>query len=483
MLLEIIRILPDEITNMCNLLLYLQTSMVVGLLFCGALGLLTFFILLLYIRNRASIYLYYFLFLIFSLAGGIINLKHTTWLSSFFANGPGLAQRSLETATLFALFAYCLFTIRLLDIKQQDHKLAKWIVYLAGVTAIYGIIYWFIYPAIADQTTLFFIISRVIILPMSLIAIIWVVCKIHSPIKSYFIIGSAFYFTGALMAVMRETVSAIPFNAFYDYGPTVYFQSGILMETICFALALSHRIYLLYQAKQKEQDNIHAQAVYEKDLANAQMLASRMQINPHFIFNCLNAIKYLIQSEQNSRATKYLTVFSRFVRIVLESGRQSVVSLSEELKITQNYLILEANRFDEHFFYNISVHEDVDVYNVFIPPLLLQPFVENAIWHGLLSSERLPRRLTIGIKRVNTAIIIQIVDNGRGRDSQTVTSSEKFHKSTGMRITAERIDLYNKNYKSKISCITQDKKEANGENGGTIVTLTIDQQAETSLNE
>lgn len=463
---------------MYHLPFFLNTSVIVGLLFCGALGLLTFFILLLYIRNRESIYLYYFLFLIFSLIGGIINLQDSTWLSSFFEYGEGVAHQSLEAATLLALFAYCAFTNQLLEIKQQNRKLAQWIVYLAGITAIYGVIYWLIYPIIKEQALLYFIISRSIILPMSLIAIIWVVCKIHSPVKGYFIFGSAFYFTGALFAVLRETVSTIPLRSFYVYDPGVYFQSGILLETICFALALSHRFYLLYQAKQQEQENIRVRAVYERDLAQAQMLASRMQINPHFIFNCLNAIKYFIQSNQNKSAIKYLAVFSRFIRTLLDSGRLTVVSLSEEIKIIEDYLILEAIRFDENFTHQIKINENVDVQHVLIPPLLLQPFIENAIWNSLLPSEELPRKLTIDIRKTDSSVIIFIADNGIGGTNNQMNSTTKFHKTTSDQVTEERIKLYNKNYKGIISYTTKNKNEDRGGNRGTLVTLTIEEYEE-----
>lgn len=228
----------------------------------------------------------------------------------------------------------------------------------------------------------------------------------------------------------------------------------------------------LLQKREKER----LQAVYEKNLAQTEMLAARMQMNPHFLFNCLNSIKVLIQKDQNKKATSYLVVFSRFIRMVLERGKNHVIPLTEELELIRSYLKLEKNRFDQDFSYHINIQSQEDLGHIYLPPLLLQPFVENAIWHGLLPSRRDQKQLQIDIDRSNGTVEIIIDDNGVGRSANRLPdeSARSGRKSMGMEITQERIDLFNENYDFDISCNILDKKEPDGTPTGTRVVICLD---------
>ena len=225
---------------------------------------------------------------------------------------------------------------------------------------------------------------------------------------------------------------------------------------------------LLLASQEKER----IQAILERDLAQAEMLASRMQINPHFLFNCLNAINYLIQKGENEKATKYLIVFSRFVRMVLESSQSPVVPLEEELTLIRHYLKLEENRFDKKFSYHFSIDDHEKTKEVLIPPLLLQPFVENAILHGLLPSKKETRELMIKVSFANKVTEIIIEDNGVGNTKENNKKSEISHNSMGTKITKDRMNQYNKNYNSHISCSSEVLKDENGFSGGTRVIIT-----------
>ena len=221
------------------------------------------------------------------------------------------------------------------------------------------------------------------------------------------------------------------------------------------------------------QEKERLQAIYERNLAQAEMLASRMKINPHFLFNSLNAINNLIQQGEKEKASKYLIVFSRFVRMVLETSKNTVIPLKEELEIIRHYLVLEENRFDNNFSYQIIQDEMVDSENVFIPPLLLQPFVENAIWHGLMPVKKESKELTIRVRQKKLEMEIIIEDNGAGRPKNKKYKPTNAHKSMGTEITQDRIELFNKSYNSNISCITEDKVDQNGMPAGTLVRLTF----------
>ena len=121
-----------------------------------------------------------------------------------------------------------------------------------------------------------------------------------------------------------------------------------------------------------------------KTMSQMEMTALRAQMNPHFIFNCLNSINRFILTNEADLASEYLTRFSRLIRMVLDNSREEVISLERELSALHLYLGLEAMRFQEKFVWEIEIRDDLDTSRWQIPPMTLQPYVENAIWHGLL---------------------------------------------------------------------------------------------------
>lgn len=257
---------------------------------------------------------------------------------------------------------------------------------------------------------------------------------------------------------------------------TILLSIGLIFILIIFALQ-----YRNYRTKKKTSARITKEekekmnAIYERNIAQAEILVTRLRVNPHFLFNSLNAITYLIQSEQNAKAIKYLKIFSRYTRMVLETSKQQVIPLQEELKLADYYLMLEENRFEKDFIFNITGQDSPDIENSFIPPLLLQPFLENAIWHGLMLSQHEEKKLSINvhIEKNKTQIIID--DNGVGRKKRKKQSRMKTHKSMGMQIIKERIELHNKSYKSDISYKIIDKEDENGEALGTQIQIDIQQ--------
>lgn len=234
-------------------------------------------------------------------------------------------------------------------------------------------------------------------------------------------------------------------------------------------IKLKKKSDLLFVAQEKER----LKALYERDLAQAEMQASRLQLNPHFLFNCLNGINYLIQMKENEKATKYLIVFSRFLRMVLETSKNQVIPLDEELVLVRHYLTLESNRFDGNFSYNILVDDEEKTKQVMVPPLLLQPYVENAILHGLLPSNKEKKELNIDVLFKNEGVKITIEDNGVGNANDEIYKKSASHKSMGTQITQDRIDLFNKNYSGHIYCKTIHKTDTTGLETGTSVIIEV----------
>ncbi|WP_161629751.1 MULTISPECIES: histidine kinase [Rhodonellum] len=222
--------------------------------------------------------------------------------------------------------------------------------------------------------------------------------------------------------------------------------------------------------QQKEKERVEHE--YKINLLQAEMLATRMQMNPHFLFNCLNAVKYLIQTENYFKAKDYLIVFSKFVRLVLETSQKQVIPIEEELGIVCKYLKLEENRFDQSFLYQVNNSlTDAVSKEVMLPPMLLQPFVENSIWHGLLPSNKAEKVIAINISGDLDQIKVEIVDNGVGRKINSRESSSMLHKSMGTRITQDRINLFNKTSNYTISFKINDILDAQKLSGTKVVIL------------
>lgn len=250
---------------------------------------------------------------------------------------------------------------------------------------------------------------------------------------------------------------------------------GFVMLLIIFFLQYrNHRIKKKTNAQLVRNEKEKTKAIYERNLAQAEILITRLRITPHFLFNSLNAITYLVQSEQNKQAVKYLKVFSRYTRMVLETSKQQVIELSEELKLSEYYLILEENRFEEDFNFSVSGDMPDVIDGLVIPPLLLQPFLENAIWHGLLKSKKKHKEVKIEIISQDKFVKISIDDNGIGRfNRKKRTSLKKNHKSMGMEIVKERIELYNKTQPGRITHEIIDKKNPDGTAKGTRIELNL----------
>jgi LytS/YehU family sensor histidine kinase len=202
------------------------------------------------------------------------------------------------------------------------------------------------------------------------------------------------------------------------------------------------------------------------------MQALRAQMNPHFLFNCLNSINRFILKNETESASDYLTKFSKLIRMVLNNSKQKYITLNEELDCIELYIQLEQLRFKNSFRYKIKCEGDTDADDILVPSLLLQPFVENAIWHGLMYKEG-AGNLDIHVLPKDEILECIITDNGVGRKaaSEFENRSAAKYKSMGLQITKERIALLDKEGEQSIEI--EDLYESNGNANGTKVTLRI----------
>ena len=219
----------------------------------------------------------------------------------------------------------------------------------------------------------------------------------------------------------------------------------------------------------------------EKQLANLnrkttelEMQALRAQMNPHFIFNSLNSINRFILQNNKVQASEYLTKFSKLIRLILQNSQVPLISLESELESLHLYLELESLRFDHHFDFSVKVDEDIDTSTIKIPPLIIQPYAENAIWHGLMHKEE-KGHLAIELFESDGFLCCRISDDGIGRKkaSELKSKSASTHKSMGLRITSDRIAMMQQKKNLDTTITIQDLVLADGSAGGTEVLLKI----------
>jgi LytS/YehU family sensor histidine kinase len=192
-------------------------------------------------------------------------------------------------------------------------------------------------------------------------------------------------------------------------------------------------------------------------------------MNPHFIFNSLNSINRYIVKADSETASLYLTKFSRLIRLILDNSKNSRVILENELNAIRLYIEMEQIRFDHKFSYTIEYRSEIDPQKIEIPPMILQPYIENAIWHGLMGRES-HGKLNVTIEVLNGVIVSTIEDNGIGREKSLKTkNSTGRKKSYGMQITSNRLDLLRLESKMESSVEIIDLKDQDGKSAGTRV--------------
>ncbi|MEI7725236.1 MAG: histidine kinase [Bacteroidota bacterium] len=246
-----------------------------------------------------------------------------------------------------------------------------------------------------------------------------------------------------------------------------YLIGGVLLLLIVLAV-LSRLRY------KRKRDKEQLTSDFNKQLAQAETKALRAQMNPHFIFNSLNSINSFVIDQKHEIASDYLIKFSKLIRLILDNSRSDMISINKELETLKLYILLEAARFDDKFKCVYLIAEDVNTSSIMIPPMLLQPFVENAIWHGLMQKEG-TGTIAIDIKKVDEEYLnISITDDGIGREKAAeLKSKSATHKSHGLKVTALRIDMMNKLNSTGAKVEIVDLKDEQGNARGTKVDLII----------
>ncbi len=245
-----------------------------------------------------------------------------------------------------------------------------------------------------------------------------------------------------------------------------------------FSAILLVLIYWLYRINikkiEKRNQLVLDKINLEKNVNKSKLKAIKSQMNPHFFYNALNTLQSFILSNEKRLAIDYLSKFSNLTRTILEMTEKDFISISDEVKTLQLYLDIEKGRFDEDFSYEIQVGKNIDQESIKIPTMLLQPYVENAVKHGLLHKQG-DKKVIISFETQNNELLISIDDNGIGRQKSNELKQikNKNHQSFATEALQNRIDLLNEYNHKNISLKIIDKQNQQNQPTGTLVEIII----------
>ncbi len=263
-----------------------------------------------------------------------------------------------------------------------------------------------------------------------------------------------------------ETIRPLQLNFIIHkpYYDTLWFKI-LLGVIICMFILIIFSIKL--RVEKKRVSLTHSMNLYRQQALSAQM-------NPHFIYNSLNSIQNYILQNNRETSSKYLSLFSRLMRQILENSQNRLISLKEETDALKLYIELELIRFRGNFDFKLNIDHDSLLREIFVPPLILQPYVENAIHHGLIHKSG-HKELSVTISCDTEGITIEIKDNGIGRKNAAEIKQRKMntYKSLGMDITTKRVELFKMIYNNKILVDIKDLKDDNNLPAGTSVTIRL----------
>jgi tetratricopeptide (TPR) repeat protein len=224
--------------------------------------------------------------------------------------------------------------------------------------------------------------------------------------------------------------------------------------------------FLFYKRKRDSDEQVKIER-FSTLISDTELKVLRSQIDPHFIFNALNSIGYYVLNNDPFTADRYLTKFATLMRLILNNSDRAEVPLAEDMEALELYMQLESLRLDHRFTYTFDIDPSLDQQRTMIPPLLLQPFVENSIWHGLATKES-DGKITIRVRKADDMLVCTVTDNGIGRARAVqVRQAQPERKSRGMSITLARIEIINRLKKSNGYMILSDLVE------GTEVAITL----------
>ncbi|WP_457615932.1 sensor histidine kinase [Lutibacter sp.] len=402
----------------------------------GGIFVLFIYHLLIFFQNKSKLYLYYSLYL---LAVTIYLLQHVVYKTIY----QDLYLYINFSIQFLAFAAYISFARELLDTRSH---LIKWdryfeiattaLLILAPIFVIIQMVLGYEY-----QEKAFTIISPIISL-FTIASYVVIYKKIKDNSAFYFIIASVLYVLLANVSFV-EVFTGKTFFTDLGVQPMFFVYLGTILQCVIFSVIIG---FIIKRIEQKSKNAEIRLAVKLKEMEELKMTALQSQMNPHFLFNSLNSINNFVLKNEIEKASDYITKFSKLIRVILNSSSSPTSTLSEELGILSLYVKLEQMRVNGGFDYIVNIDPKLNLENIKVPPLFLQPFIENAIWHGIMKKEG-EKIIELTIKEDNGKVLFIIKDNGVGIDkvkAQTHVMSEK-RKFFGAKATENRIRILYQN--------------------------------------
>ena len=401
----------------------------------GALCILTVYHLMIFIQSKNRLYLYYSLYL-FSF---LIYFYKDVAVSSL---AP--AYKYINFAIQFLGYAaYVAFARLLLETKKYIPDWDKLLRYEILFLLVFSLVFVFVQLILgySYQEKLLLVLAPIITI-FSLMTYI-VLTKIKEKHSTYFIIGSLTYVILANISLLGPY--SLGENYFTEKGidPMFFTYLGALLETTVFALILG---YLINKTDVKCNESTKEVEQINRQMADLKMTVLQTQMDPHFLYNSLNSINNFVLKHDREKASDYITKFARLIREVLKNSANLTIPLEKELGILGLYIKLEQMRMEGGFDYVVTVDDTIDLNKVQVPPLFMQPFIENAIWHGFVGKHD-NKRITLNIYDDDDKIRCEIIDNGVGIDKAKANplKSDEDRKPFGLKASEDRIKLLHEN--------------------------------------
>lgn len=388
------------------------------ILFIGGMLLMILYSFGIYFMNRDKLFNYYAIYLLTLVL--YLGVRMPLFFGPLEVRFPLVMHLYNELIQVFVNIFYLLFASFFLNARQDFprlHTAISWAIrFLAGIMVLQFVLIvsvrfvWI--EAYVIQAQRYFMII------FSLIAYFHILLTYKRKTVLFLLTGSLFFLAGGVLAMFLQHIK--------------YMMLGAAIEVFIFSLGMGYRIKVVEQNRK----NI------ENDMNKLRLTALRAQMNPHFIFNSLNSVRAYVISNETKSASDFLNKFARLIRLILHYSSKDTITLKEELEAITLYVELEQMRYRENFGFTLKIDEGMETKNFQIPPLILQPYIENAIIHGLAPKSG-EKELVVEISRRGPVLCCIIRDNGVGRSysSQARIKSNPQYKSVAMELTRKRLEL------------------------------------------
>ncbi|CAM1341765.1 sensor histidine kinase [Tenacibaculum amylolyticum] len=390
----------------------------------GGMLLLLFYHFIFYIKHKEEVYKYYSVYLL----GVFIFLMKDVFTSASIRN----AYEYIIFPIQFISFSFYIhFTRNLLNTHKEYPKWDKLSVKVSKILFITAVILiWiqFFWGYEIQKKVLSYLAPVLTIILVGGLAYVEI---IKTKQGMYSLIGTVLLLIGANITALKM-INGNSFLFDLKVHNMFYFYVGLVIQTIIYAFLLADVLKKIEVEKTKAELSLVKKS---SQLYELRMIAFKNQMNPHFLFNSLNSINNFVIQNRKEQASNYIVKFSRLIRKVLQTTDKIFVTLEEEIKIAELYIKIEQVRLRNSFTYSICLDDTVEASEIAVPPLYMQPFIENAIWHGLQYNKN-NGNLKISIIDKGDFIYTEIIDNGLG-----INMSKQNHKSYGLNIVKNRLQL------------------------------------------